>query len=524
MTQRKLHIIYVSLTETCPGDVEFYAWLRYLDDCRIYYEFRNLNVSVPLDTDALNKIQGEFVYLNIPEVTLLPKLSGILPILKKNNCFVLAGGGPDIAIHYDEIMNTFREIDVIVTNPEIEKVLEQLKGKTFDDLKNIQIQGVAYRKPGNKKKFENSKSTFLSKSIDHLSSLELYRQCGTNREWYPIIVSRGCQFSCQYCGFHLPYSVRMKANTNIPSKKSERKVVDEMAFLHSKGIKKFSFFCHQFFNHREDHPNYIGNIGEEILRRKLDLEFRFSAKPSLLLDNLDQMALLKEAGMSIVDIGIDSGIARFHEMYQTGTTVQNCIDVLKYMHENNLSFDTCFIFYDPYLTVDEIKENLMFLDKVMRYYAHLSQPFSAYLDSCILNTALILRYGMPIIKKLRKDNLLSEKPGFVSHPAAKFSDRKVVLVYSIYRALNESVLKKIRHFFYDKEVVQMYPFINTFLMKIYKEILSAVSESKYGELRDCVHYILDFARDAFRPHLKDIFASFPKYQNTDLGTEFNKNE
>ncbi|HLP59985.1 MAG TPA: hypothetical protein VK186_14185, partial [Candidatus Deferrimicrobium sp.] len=192
----------------------------------------------------------------------------------------------------------------------------------------------------------------------------------------------------------------------------------------------------------------------------------------------------------------------------------------KYMHKNNLSFDTGFIFYDPYLTIEEIKENLLFLEKVMSYYTHLSKPFSAYLDSCILNTALILRYGMPIIEKLRTDNLLSEEPGFVSNPIAKFSNSDVITVYSIYRAVNELILKKIRHLFYDKRFVKEYPFINRFPITMYEKILSAVRDQTCTDIKEYTYYIMDFIKDSFRPYLGEIFSRFPVYENNGLKAAF----
>lgn len=252
--------------------------------------------------------------------------------------------------------------------------------------------------------------------------------------------------------------------------------------------------------------------------------FFSSTKPALLLENIDQMDILRKAGLAAVDIGIDSGIARFHEMYRTGSTVQDCIDVLKYMHKNTLSFDTGFIFYDPYLTVEEMKENLLFLEKVMSYYTHLSKPFSAYLDSCILNTALILRYGMPIIEKLRADNLISEEPGFAANPIAKFGNRDVISVYSIYRAVNEIFLKKIRHLFYDKQLVQAYPFINRFPITLYEEIISVVLDRKYMDIKGYTYHVVEFMKNFFKPYLGEIFSRFPIYENNGLNAAFDLNE
>ena len=520
MKAEKLNIIYVSTIDAKHEDVEFFAWLKYLNDCGLHYDLKNLNVSSPPNIDVLEKIKNEFVYLNIIGVTLIPKLNGVLHILKQNNCFLIAGGGADIVIHSNDILNIFKEIDAVIIGPEIGKVLEQLKGKSFNYVKSVKMQGVAYRKPGNESDIEINESPHLPENLDHLSSIELYKQDCLPAEWYPVIISLGCEYDCQYCGFQLPYLMNFENVKNIRRKKSGIKVVDELEFLYSKGIKKFSFFCHQFFSQQEEHPGDIVSIGEEILKRNLKIEFHFASKPSLILENLQHLDLLREAGLVRIDIGIDSGLERFHKMYKTGSTVEDCIAALKTMHEKNIAFEGFFIFYDPYLTIEEIKENLIFLDKVKGYYSHLSKPFCSYLDSTIFNSTLVLRYGMPIINKLRKDNLLIENPGFTSHPKAIFRDRKVVFFYSIYRAINEMILKKIRHFFYDRELVRMHSFLEDFPIRILEEILVAVNENKYGEIKDYAYDILGFVKNTLEEHIWEIFSNFPGYKSRELEKVF----
>ncbi|HLP59887.1 MAG TPA: hypothetical protein VK186_13690, partial [Candidatus Deferrimicrobium sp.] len=173
MKLRKLNIIYVLPNNSPLENVEFFAWLKYLDNCRLNYEFRSLNAEAPGQEDLL-KLNGEIVYLNIPAVILLPKIKSRLVYLKQNNCFLIAGGGSDIAIHYREILSEYPEIDAVITNPEIEKVLEQLAGECIDDPIHTQMQGVAYRNPGAEEKFKINSSPALSENLDHLSSIELF--------------------------------------------------------------------------------------------------------------------------------------------------------------------------------------------------------------------------------------------------------------------------------------------------------------------------------------------------------------
>lgn len=157
-------------------------------------------------------------------------------------------------------------------------------------------------------------------------------------------------------------------------------------------------------------------IANEILIRKLKPKFSFTAKASDLVGTFDCLFILKEAGLELVEIGIESGLQRFHRIYKTGTSVHDNLEVLKRMHKHLFTFDISFVFFDPYLTIEEILVNLTFLEKISSYFSHLSMPYGVYLDSGILNSNLILRYGMPIIQKLKEDNLVIETPDFSSHP------------------------------------------------------------------------------------------------------------
>lgn len=520
---KRLDVVYLSKLEGKPLDVDFYALLSYIESVAIKPELLIINVSAVSSghgIDSVEKFRNGIVYLYVSDIIYLSKISRILATLKKNNELIILGGTSSLSVESIRILEIFSEIDIIVREPENGKVLADLVDRIQNNQDWQRTEGIAFRKS---KKFKPTvnKNRHLSDNLDHLSSLGLYENRDSDLEWYPIIVSRGCLYNCQYCGFQVPYRTDYKEEKRYWRKKSEKSVVDEMEFLVSKGINKFIFSCNQFFNSKES-DNNAEKIAKEILNRKLKLKFSFTSKPSEIKRNFESLFILREAGMQKMDVGIDSGIKRFHQMYMTGSSVEGNIEVLDLLHKHKFNFDIGFIFYDPYLNIDEIKENLRFLKKIKDYFSHLEQPYSAFLDSQILSSVLVLRYGMPIIQQIKKDNLMVEYPGYSAHPASKFLNQQVKYIYSIYRYVNRDVLPKIRHFFYNKALVEKYDFINLFPLTMLEEILNCVSEDKFSDFKDYVHHAGMYIKKVFRSKIEEIFSDFEQYRNADLEEWFNQ--
>jgi radical SAM superfamily enzyme YgiQ (UPF0313 family) len=510
-SEHDLTIVLVSPRDNVPGDVKFLAMLNYLEEHDLKFKLLPLSqASVPA---ALKTLRGESVYIHVPDITYLFPLKDALQVLKANGCLLIVGCESNISPYFDEIMEAYKAIDAIVFTPETGDVLTRFSGKTMEDIKFDHIPGIAFRKPGREIDLVVNNNPPPPDNIDHLSSLELFNFDHQQEERYPIIVSQGCRFNCQYCGFQDLYS-RGRSDADESGSiiyKSPRVIVDEIEWLEKKGITKFVFFCHQFFKQGGDSDDYVRDIASEILKRNIKIEFQVATKPSLILQNVDVLDLLRKAGLVRLNIGLDSGVERFHRMYQTGSTVRECIDALKYLHENRIPFITFFVFYDPYLTAAELQENILFLTRIMPYYSHLSKPFAAHLDSSILNSVLVLKPGMPINAQLQKDDLLIEPPDIFSYPRAKFRDIEVLNIYSIYDALNDYTIKKINRLFHDPRLVKKYPFLNSLLLNVMAEIMLCVRECKFETLEEYVSHMDWSIKETLKPYLGEITSTFPEY-------------
>lgn len=499
--KKRLELVIVHPLENREKpEPDFWALLSFIKSSNIEYRLitANLNKEYPLRIEDLietEKNQKKLIYFHISNITYLNKIATVISRLKEKGSLIIAGGHLSLSLESEKILETFKSIDIIVRAPEVEKVLVSLIKRILQGRNWGTIRGISYRHSSKGKRIIANQNRALSKNLDHLSNLGIYNRNITGYEWYPIILSRGCDNNCLYCGSQIPYRTGCNTGKTSWRKKSEKKVVDEIEFLVSKGICKFNFYCDRFFGSRQGHHLSAPAIAGEILNRKLKLKFKFAAKAGDLKNNFQSLFILREAGLEEIHIGIDSGIPRFHKMYNSGSTVADCINVLSFMHENRFKFNIAFIFYDPFLTIEGIKENIIFLDRIKEFFSHLEFPYSAYLDSRILRSALILKYGMPIIKELRKNGILVEYPDYSAHPAAVFLDPIVKDVYSVHRMINETFLPKIRHFFYDKELAGKYEFIDLFPLRLFEKVFDSVLENKFSNMQDYAEEIESFIKN-----------------------------
>ncbi len=111
-----------------------------------------------------------------------------------------------------------------------------------------------------------------------------------------VITSRGCPYSCAFCGSHLIHGRELR-------KRSFRNVVDEIQFLVKKyGVREINFYDDAF---SEDQEHAV-NICEEILKRNLDISWK--ATVGLRLDTLNDelLSVFRASGCYVLCFGIES--------------------------------------------------------------------------------------------------------------------------------------------------------------------------------------------------------------------------
>jgi hypothetical protein len=272
-----------------------------------------------------------------------------------------------------------------------------------------------------------------------------------------VLLNRGCNSDCQYCGLQVAYRGAFKGRQRFWRSREPKAIVDEIEyFIEIYGVQRFIFNAFVFFGYSLEGREILERVLREILRRKLDIQFSFVTHPDKLHPNMQLLPLLKEAGLQSLYLGIDSGLARALHLYQVDFRVIDIFAALKILHESNIRFDVGFFFFDPYIEFDEIPVHLEFLRSIRIYFEHMEKPFSFYLDQQLLTSALRVNWGMPICRKLDEDGLLVHGADPLERdPAVRFQDHKAGRFFAAHQfILQTEEMKSLRRAFLGETLVR----------------------------------------------------------------------
>ena len=202
--------------------------------------------------------------------------------------------------------------------------------------------------------------------------------------------SRGCWGQCTYCSVASFYR-----NAGAPPwrARSARNVVDEFEFLQCNfsppaiGIVDADFVGSGHRGRRR-----ALDIAGEIRQRGLALRLGIYARVDEVEYGLFQT--LKEAGVTTVYLGIESGVQSALDRWRKGTTVEQNYRAIEVCARLGIHVEAGFMLYSPYTTMEEILQNLRFLDETKTF------------DFPSLLARMEVRAGMPMEDQLRKDGRL----------------------------------------------------------------------------------------------------------------------
>jgi radical SAM superfamily enzyme YgiQ (UPF0313 family) len=220
-----------------------------------------------------------------------------------------------------------------------------------------------------------------------------------------VATSRGCYAHCTFCRSSL---LGERWRPRRPAS-----VVDELERAHAAGVRTFELVDDNFLGPGRRGRKRAAAIAEEILRRGLDLRFHVSCRVNDVDE--DTMRLLQRAGLFSVSVGVESGVPRQLATYNKRVTVEENERTLRLLDRLGISTLAYVIFFDPYMTLDEVETNVAFLRRV------------AALDHVrfeeIIFRRLIPISGTPLFERVRDDGLLSGD--YLSGHSFTFRDDRV---------------------------------------------------------------------------------------------------
>jgi len=286
---------------------------------------------------------------------------------KKGIMIILGGHGPSLAP--DFYLN--HNVDMVFIG-DSDVSLPMFIEKFNQNCNLYDIPGIAYIDSSNKMIFNEPPERI--KNLDELPMMArdtlplLLEKYGKNI-CVSLSSSRGCYKNCSYCSVR-SYNALQKGK--IYRERSVESLIDEIKWLNDTyGVFKFNFIDDNFI------PQCINDANEKIFRfcegiEKLKIN-GFRMFIYCRVDNIwkDVIGRLKEIGLHGIFIGIESINQTDLDLY--GKRIYS-IDIIRAMDSlNSLGFScdinanfkikTGFISFNPYSTIDSLKNNLSFLKK-----------------------------------------------------------------------------------------------------------------------------------------------------------------
>jgi radical SAM superfamily enzyme YgiQ (UPF0313 family) len=178
-----------------------------------------------------------------------------------------------------------------------------------------------------------------------------------------LIASRGCARTCSFCSIHMFYRL---APGKVVRTRRPAEVAREMRFLHDdRGATLFLFQDDDFPIFGPAWHRWCRELLDEMARQ--DLVGRVLWKVNCRADAVDPVLLaeMRDAGLYLVYMGLESGSDEGLETLHKQTTVEQNIRAVETLKELDILFDFGFMMLDPSSTFESIAANVAFLRRIV---------------------------------------------------------------------------------------------------------------------------------------------------------------
>jgi radical SAM superfamily enzyme YgiQ (UPF0313 family) len=209
---------------------------------------------------------------------------------------------------------------------------------------------------------------------------------------YSVMTSRGCPYNCHYC--YNSYRRRAFAGKGAYlRKRSIENVIDELqhALRIFNKLSRINFWDDSFVTRSiEDFKKFQG-----LYRSGIGIPFFALIEPMAF--NHEKIAILKDSGLSGLQVGIQTGSERINrDIYNRSISSAKVISVARYLHGLGIQVKYDIIFNNPYETAEDLSETISLL-------LDFPKPFA------LQGYNLIFYPGTAITEKALEDGYISEK-------------------------------------------------------------------------------------------------------------------
>lgn len=334
---------------------------KYKDEYKIkIFDMGAEEISFDKITDTLKKLSPKIVCISsmIWEADLTHKISKLVKEANKNCTVIVLGQLASIAC---ERLFCDRNIDFVIKG-EADVTIVELIDTISKNKKHEDVDGVCFIKDNN---FIETKSRELIQNLDDFPITEeawdLINVPGYSRyqNWngqlkksfyMPILTSRGCPFSCEYCCNRELLGSKFRA-------RSPENVISEIKFLTEKyNVKEIHVFD-AVFNFDMDRAKKICKLLIES-GVKISLAFPHGLRADCMDDEL--IGLLKQCGTYKITYGVETATPRLQKLIKKNLDIKRVKEVVKKTSKKGIIVSGYFMLGFPTQTEDEILETIDF--------------------------------------------------------------------------------------------------------------------------------------------------------------------
>jgi len=411
---------------------------------------------------VLNEYKPDLVGIRVMSVTCA---SGhkVAELVKEYNkdCFVVMGG-----IHATVLPNEVLEdnnVDFVAIG-EGERTLVELCNMIKDGEKDFEkIDGLGFRKDG---KLCFNKQRELIQNLDELPFPA--RDTTYNPEYFgaseygQMMTSRGCPFNCAFCNSAQLWGrkVRFRSVDNI---------LEEIKLIYHKyGVRYIMFHDDSFTLDRDR----VIELCKRLIRENLNLNFGCETRVDLIDEKL--IKIMKRAGLSDIQFGLESGSQRILDLLHKGVTVEKIKEAIKLARKYKIKTGVFFMFGLPDESMEEINQTIKLM-KEIKVSEMIYNIFTPYPGTELYERAKEL--GL-IPKKMnwKLYSLLSPNNHFIKNVSKEEFSKVIWDVARIVDKQNSSILRKVELFNSKRDYYLKHPirtskkafkyFLNLFLAKL----------------------------------------------------------
>lgn len=276
---------------------------------------------------------------------------------------VIVFGGHHATLTWSSILADEPAVDIVVRGEgelTFAELIDRLRqGQEWGD-----VLGIAYRRNGSvcctaPRPLVADLSVLPWPARDLLPPLRRYppiQDPATGRTYIAgaIAASRGCPYHCSFCSVQTFYAQQpgQAWRSRIPTD-----VVDEMRSLVNDYGAEYITFCDDslFIN-----PKWIAVFLRAILAADLRIPFHITARADQIVRNAHLLPLLRQAGCTSVEVGIESGSQTTLDRFHKQTTVEQNLESLRLLRTYRLRPNVDLIMFDPDTTLEDLAQTLDF--------------------------------------------------------------------------------------------------------------------------------------------------------------------